>query len=119
MSECNEEQDIKMSEDQSVVEVVVFEAQKVRGPRGVVGKATAGLSIKQMWKADGDNRGSLREFARAMRKGGNVVAGAWFDHKKGSLNAKRTAANDIAARAAAAATHAERRKPKKGNKAAA
>jgi hypothetical protein len=108
-----------MSDEQIVSEVVVSEAQKVRGPRGVVGKATAGLTIKQLWKADGDSRGSLREFARALRKGGNAVASAWFDHKKGSLNAKRTPANEVAARAAAAATHTERRKPKKGNKAAA
>lgn len=108
-----------MSDEQIVSEVVVSEAQKVRGPRGVVGKATAGLTIKQLWEQDGDSRGSLRQFARELARGGNTTAKEWFAHKKGSLNAKRTAANEVAARAAAAATHTERRKPKKGNKAAA
>lgn len=118
MSECNEEQDIKMSEDTIVSEVVVSEAQKVRGPRGVLGTATAGLTIKQLW-ASSDSHLSLRQFARTQVREGNPVARAWFGNKAGARNAPRSEANIKAAREAAAATHTERRKPKKGNKAAA
>jgi len=107
-----------MSEDTNVSEVVVSEAQKTRGPRGVLGTATSGLTIKQQWAAS-DSHLSLRQYARAAVREGNPVARDWFANKAGARNKPRSEANVKAAREAAAATHTERRKPKKGNKAAA
>lgn len=82
-----------------------------RGDRGVVGTATAGLTIKQRWGAEG--RGlSLKSFARKLAKDGDQIAKDWFAHKRGSMNQKRTDKNIADAKAAGLATKTERRKKK-------
>jgi hypothetical protein len=103
-----------MDNQESTSVAVVVElpnSEPVRGERGEVGTATAGLTIKQKWKAS-TSHVSLKVFARTLAKSGDQAAKDWFAHKKGSLNQARTDANIKAAREAAVATHTERRKKK-------
>jgi hypothetical protein len=102
----------------------------VRGDRGEVGTPTASLTIKQQYHAtyftreDANNKQnpnkkkwvrnhgapSLKRFARSLLAKGDQTAKDWFDCKHGALNAKRSDANEKAAREAATATRLERRK---------
>jgi hypothetical protein len=101
-----------------------------RGDRGEVGQATASLTIKQRYyeafykrvnAEDKNNPGrmiwvklegapSLKQFARKLLASGDPNAKEWFANKRGAKNEKRSDANIAAARAAAAATKAERHK---------
>lgn len=114
-------------------------AEPVRGDRGELGTATAGLTIRQRWheahfirvnaglKQNPNKRiwvrnpgaPSLKAFARSLLKGmmselggGDQVAKEWFDHKRGSLNQKRSDANVKASMEARTATKAAKRKKK-------
>lgn len=106
--------------------------EKVRGDRGELGVATAGLTIKQRWREAhfsrvnaGDKHNpnkrifvrnpgspSLKAFAKALAKDGDQVAKDWFAHKGGSMNQKRSDANAKAAMEARTATKAAKRKKK-------
>lgn len=108
--------------------------QHPRGERGHVGKATAGLTIKQMWRAkhfkrvDANDRfnprkkmwvamhkaPSLKAFARLLASNGDVVAKDWFEHKSGSLNAERSDANKGRIALEKQATKAAKRKKSGG-----
>lgn len=110
-----------MSEKNKTAELVsVGAAEKSRGDRGIVGKATSACTLKQRWaEAKKTNpRLSLKQFARGLVKTGDQNAKDWFAHKKGSLNMKRAEANAITARAAGAATKLKKRtkKAKEGGK---
>lgn len=67
-----------------------------RGDNGVLGTATAGLTIRQLWHA-ANTGSSLKVFARQLLKGKDeakaLVAREWFANKKGAKNAKRSDAN--------------------------
>jgi hypothetical protein len=87
--------------------------------RGVVGTASAGLTIRQLWHAS--NTGlSLKQFARQLLKGKDeakaLTAREWFANKRGSKNAKRSDANIKAAFEAAAKSKIARRKGSGGSK---
>lgn len=109
------------------------EMAPVKGPRGEIGKATASLTLRQLWHAAyfrkvsiKDDKGthirfdlvpnpggpSLKTFARSLVKDGNQIAKDWFAHKHGSLDQKRSEKNAMDAKAAASATKQERRKKK-------
>jgi hypothetical protein len=112
------------------------EVERTPGPKGVLGTATAGLTIKQRYHAahfkrvdaeDKSNPGkrvwvknpnapSLKQYARGLSIKGDPNAKDWFDHKNGSMNAKRTEANIASAKAAGAATKMEKRKAGAGKK---
>jgi hypothetical protein len=120
-----------MSENQEV-QTEQKKEEIVRGDRGEVGTATAGLTIKQKWREAhfsrvdaGDKHNpkkriyvrnpgspSLKEFARSLKKEGDQVAKDWLAHKRGSLNQKRSDANVKAASDARIATKAAKRKKK-------
>lgn len=109
--------------------------ERSRGDRGVVGEATAALTIKQRYheahfkRVDAEDKHnptkkvwfkvegapSLKQFARKLLANGDPVAKDWFARKRGSMNAQRSDANIKAAREAAAATKLERRKKSAGN----
>lgn len=99
-----------MEENQVVVELPTSEP--VKGERGVIGKATAGQTIKQRWQSHALTRLSLKAYARGLAKDGDQVAKDWLAHKKGSLNQKRTDANIAMARTCAVATKTQKRKKK-------
>lgn len=106
--------------------------EKVRGDRGELGTATAGLTIRQRWheahfsrvnageKHNPNKRifvrnpgsPSLKAFARALAKDGDQIAKDWFAHKRGSMNQKRSDANVKASMEARTATKAAKRKKK-------
>lgn len=108
--------------------------ERPRGDRGVVGEATAGLTIKQMYheahfkRVDAEDKNnpsrrvwvknegapSLKQFSRKLLVSGDPVAKDWFAHKRGSMNAKRSDANIKAAHEAAFATKTERHKRSSG-----
>lgn len=103
--------------------------ERATGPKGVLGTATAGLTIKQRYHAafftreDAEDKGnpskrvwvkkpnapSLKQYARGLAVKGDPNAKDWLDHKKGSMNAKRTEANIATAKAAGAATKMKRK----------
>ena len=101
----------------------------VRGNRGELGVATAGDTIKQMWRAAHFKRSdedtwarlpgapSLKKFARELAKSGNKVAKDWFDHKTGSLNAERSEKNRGRISLESQASKAARRKKSQGKQA--
>lgn len=102
-----------MSNEENVTEqqAETQKQEKERGARGEIGKATAGLTIKQLWHATG--RGlSLKLFAGGLAKKGDQIAKDWFAHKKGSLNQKRSDLNIKAAMEARNATKLAKRKKK-------
>lgn len=110
------------------------EEQRPRGYNGVLGEATASLTIKQRYHEayfkrvdaeDKDNPGkriwvklegapSLRQFARKLLANGDPNAKEWFGNKKGAKDEKRSDANVKAAHDAAAATKTERHKKSAG-----
>lgn len=115
--------------------VVVKQQEHVRGDKGEVGQATAGLTIKQAyhhthftrisaedkrnpnkqeWKRN-SNAPSLKQFARAQVLKGDPVAKDWLDHKNGSMDQSRTDANVALTKIISAATHLEKRKKSAGN----
>ena len=107
--------------------------ERAPGARGEPGQPTAALTIRQMWHHAffervgghgnrrewvvklGVNAPSLKRFARGLVAKGDQVAKDWFAHKKGSLNLKRSDANEKAAREAFIATKTERRKKAANN----
>lgn len=103
---------------------VVTEADVKRkgGERGVVGKATTELTIKQRWHAFLDENSltpdkrdyvSLKQFARLQVKtGDDGTANAWLAHKHGVGATKRSDSNIKAAREARVATRTAHRKKK-------
>ena len=95
------------------IETVVTEADVKRkgGPRGTVGKPTAGLTVKQLWHAS-ESGLSLKQWARTQMRSGDATAKAWFDHKDGSLDLKKSDLNVKAAREARVATRTAHRKKK-------
>lgn len=98
-----------MSEENQL-QVVEQVQEKARGDKGEVGKATAGLTIKQRWAKEG--RGlSLRGFARKLGKEDPLVK-EWFEHKGGSLNKTRSDANQGMAKLCASATKLQKHKKK-------
>lgn len=121
------------------VEEKAVKDEYVRGPNGVVGTATASLTIKQMWHQAhfqlvdiGDRTNphrkawapmpgriiSLKQFARSLASKGDPTAKDWFGRKRGSMNAKRSDANvKIAMEAAAATRMSKRKKSQKAPKA--
>jgi len=108
--------------------------ERTRGDRGELGKATAGLTMKQRWheanfkRVDADNKRnpgkriyvrnpgavSLKAFARALAKEGDAVAKEWLANKLGAKNQGRSDANIKAARETSQATKAA--KKSKGKK---
>lgn len=94
-----------------VVERTESDTKRKGGERGTVGKPTAALTLKQRWHASGSGL-PLKQWARLQMKTGDNTAKTWFDHKAGSLNAKRSEANVKSAREARVATRATRRKKK-------
>lgn len=96
----------KKTEETAVQEVA-------RGDRGVVGEASAAMTLKQMWHEAnhrlveaGDktnphrqawvlNRGapSLKQFAKAQAKAGDKVAKEWLANKAGAKNEERSDKN--------------------------
>lgn len=126
-----------MSEDKKQnksEETVVEEQGPAPGPNGVVGKATASLTLKQMWHAEhhilrdvGDKRNprkqewvprsgapSLKKYARQLAASGNTTAKDWFEHKSGALNEKRNEKNTARVALEAQASKAARRKKSQG-----
>lgn len=106
------------------------------GDRGVVGQATAGLTIRQKWhdahfsrKDIGDKHNprkrvwvpnpgpkvSLKKFARELLKAGDPVAKEWFANKRGSKNEKRTEKNQSRISLEKQASKAARRKKSQAN----
>lgn len=120
--------------NQNEVELTEEQKEIQRGERGEVGKATAGLTIKQQWHEAthllqdvGDKNNphkrawvrkagtpSLKKFARQLLASGNQLAKDWFDHKAGSLNEERTEKNRSRATLEATASKAARRKKSQG-----
>ena len=104
-------------------EIVTDTNEVERGPRGELGQATAGLTMKNRWhawvhanKLDPNKRDylSLKQYARLqMKSGDDGVAKAWFAHKHGALNQKRNEANFKAAYEARTATRTAKRKSKR------
>ncbi len=102
---------------------------ETRGDRGEVGTATAGLTVRQMWRGAAFTRESandkhnpnkriyvripgspsLKAFARKLLKEGHEVAQEWFGNKRGAKNQKRSDANIKAARETSAASMAARK----------
>ncbi len=99
------------------VEAPKAPAEPTRGERGEVGVATAGLTIRQQWKAAGPGAGSLKRFAREQLKAGNAVAKEWFANKKGAKNEKRTDKNQARINLEKQASKAARRKKSQGKQA--
>ena len=81
----------------------------IKGDRGIVGTATAGLTIKQQWHT-AKTRLSLKAFARGLVKQGDQTAVDWFEHKGGSLNEKRNDKNNARVILERMASKAARRK---------
>lgn len=110
------------------------EEERSPGPRGELGTATAGLSIRQKWHEAHFNRvsaedkhnptkrlwvrkggaPSLKQFARQLLKDGDPIAKEWFANKRGAKNQKPSDANIKAAKEAAMASKAARKKSKGG-----
>lgn len=108
------------------------EKEVVRGDRGELGTATAGLTIRQKWHEAHFSRVaaptkhnpgrrvfvrnpgaiSLKAFARGLAKDGDPTAKEWLSNKLGARNQKRSDANIKAAKEASTATHAAKRKKK-------
>ncbi len=111
-----------------VQENVVQSEDQKRGKRGIVGKPTAALTLKQRWHDEcftlekvgkrvvyvaKPKAPSLRTFARQLAKTGDQVAKDWFDHKKGSLNQERSTTTQKRIYEEKSATKLARRKSKK------
>jgi hypothetical protein len=96
-----------MSETEATVDQVV--PMTTKGPNGIVGTATPGLTLKQMW-AQSKSKLSLKAFARLQVKEGNEIAKNWFSNKAGSLNAVRNDKNVARVMAERTATKASKRK---------
>jgi len=83
-----------------------------KGNRGEVGTATAGLSIRNLWRASGSNM-RLKAFARQLLKGPDkdkaLVAREWMSNKNGGKNAKRSDANIKAAIEASSKSKAKKK----------
>lgn len=107
--------------------------EKVRGPNGIVGQATASLQIKQLWKetqfsmegrkgVSVRKRGSmsLKRYARSLLAGSNkeqsVIAKTWLDNKLGSLNQTRSDKNIARVGSERVASKSARKKSKGGGK---
>lgn len=108
--------------------------ERPKGDRGELGVATASLTLKQRYhqahfkRVDAEdkhnpgkkhwvkNEGapSLKQFARKLLGSGDPNVKDWFARKNGSMDDKRTDKNIADARAAAAATKAERHKRSAG-----
>jgi len=102
---------IQMADEKKIEETVVQEV--VRGDRGVVGEASAAVTLKQMWHeathsleetADKTNpnrqswvrnRGtlSLKQFAKSKAKESDKIAKEWFANKAGAKNEERSDKN--------------------------
>jgi len=100
-----------MSDENKTAETVEKVTTDSRGDRGVVGTATAGLTIRQRWHAEAHG-GSLKQFARKLLKEGDPVAKEWFSNKLGGKNQKRSDGNIKAASEARMATRAAKQKKK-------
>lgn len=118
-----------MPEETKTEKTAEQKQEKARGDRGELGVATAGDTIKQMWRAAHFKRSdkdswarlpgapSLKKFARELVKSGNKVAKDWFDHKTGSLNAQRSEKNRGRISLESQASKAARRKKSQGKQA--
>lgn len=105
----------KGKENMSEENLVVVKQERTKGNRGDVGIATAGLTIKQMWRGS-KTRLRLRAFARDLVKQKNQVAIDWFAHKSGSLNQNRSDKNVARVLIERQATKAAHRKSKGASK---
>jgi len=83
--------------------------ETVRGNRGEVGVASAGLTMRQRWGSSNSGL-SLKRFARQLVKDGDAVAKEWFANKKGAKNEKRSDKNTQRVIAERTATKASKRK---------
>lgn len=104
--------------------------ERPRGYNGVLGEATASLTIKQRYhqayfqRVDAGDKNnpnkkvwvkmpdapSLKQFARKLLANGDPNVKEWFANKNGAKDEKRSDANIKAARDAASATKTERHK---------
>lgn len=108
-----------------------------KGEKGLVGEATASLTIKSLWRAEhftlvdkGNKHNqhwvkrpgapSLKAYARKLVSAKNEVAISWFSNKSGGLNVARTDAKLAKIELEARASSASRKKgSQKSSKAAA
>jgi len=101
-----------MSNDNTTDTTVDTNNGNRRGDSGVLGTATAGLTIRQLWHTANSGL-SLKQFARQLLKGKDetkaLVAREWFANKLGSKNAKRSDANQKAAIEASAASKGKKK----------
>jgi len=98
-----------------------------KGERGILGEATASLTIKSLWHAEhftlvdkGNKKTqhwvkrtgapSLKAYARKLVSTGNETAVSWFSNKSGGLNAVRTDAKLAKIELEARATSSSRKK---------
>lgn len=98
-----------MTENVEVTEVVTAVKETVRGNRGEVGVASAGLTMRQRWVSANTGQ-SLKRFARQLLKEGDAIAKEWFANKRGIKNAKRSEKNMQRVIAERTATKASKRK---------
>jgi hypothetical protein len=98
-----------MSEAETTELTPVKETEVVRGLRGEVGLASAGLTMRQRW-ASANTGLSLKRFARQLVKDGDAVAKEWFANKRGAKDEKRTDKNMQRVIAERTATKASKRK---------
>jgi hypothetical protein len=91
-----------MSNDNTTDTTVDTNNGNRRGDSGVLGTATAGLTIRQLWHTANSGL-SFKDETKAL------VAREWFANKLGSKNAKRSDANQKAAIEASAASKGKKK----------
>lgn len=82
--------------------------------RDDVGTATAGESLKNRWRKEGNGL-SLKTFARKLVADGDQIAKDWFECKAGALNQERSDKNKARIETESVATKTAKRKKKGAN----
>jgi len=107
--------DLDTKAEQAAAQTAMVENLPTKGDRGVMGTATAGLTIKQLWWAAKSGL-SLKVYARQLLRAGDenaAIVKTWYANKDGALNAKRSDKSLARISAERSATKLAR-KPKKG-----
>lgn len=69
------------------------------------------VTLKRLWKANGEKGESLKVFAKRMKKSGDAVAKRWFENRSGKHDVKRSEKNVGLAKLIGETVKQGRRKP--------